>query len=87
MNIMEQLVWEHLDSVLDVNPEVCKCTKCRADIVAFALNQLQPHYVVSSKGKVLSKVGHFNLDSKSKLLVALANAAKTVADSPRHDYI
>ena len=77
---------DHLDSVLDAHPEVCKCTKCKADVVALTLNQLPPHYVASEKGEVLSKADHFNLENKSKLLVALTNAIKQVADAPRHDY-
>ncbi|NLX02182.1 MAG: late competence development ComFB family protein [Syntrophomonadaceae bacterium] len=44
INVVESMVWEAMDSVLDQKPGICRCEKCRADIAAYALNQLNPHY-------------------------------------------
>lgn len=85
MNVLESFVWEQLDAVLDRQPKACRCPKCRADIVAYTLNQLKPHYVVSEKGAILARAESLDSKFQTELLVALAAAAKKVAENPRHE--
>ena len=46
-NIMEDLVEEFYDDIKGKHP-CCTCNQCRGDIIAYALNQLQPQYAVTS---------------------------------------
>lgn len=84
-NIVEHFVWQQLESVLDRQPGVCRCEKCRADIVAFTLNHLKPQYVASEKGALLVRTQSLDAGFQMELLIALAAAAKQVADNPRHE--
>lgn len=84
INIVEKLVRDCLDEVLELRPGMCRCDKCVADIMAVALNNLQPRYVVSDKGETLAKAAFLDKDLKMALLIAVAEAAERISSHPRH---
>lgn len=84
INIVEKLVRDCLDEVLELRPGMCRCDKCVADIMAVALNNLQPRYVVSDKGETLAKAAFLDKDLKMALLIAVAEAAERISTNPRH---
>lgn len=84
-NVVEDIVKEYLDLVLDRNADACRCKKCRADMVAYALNRLKPRYVVSEKGAVLARTQSLDSDFQTEILVVLTAAVKQVAAHPRHE--
>ena len=55
VNYMEIWVEQFMDDILKDRPEVCTCEKCRQDIFALSLNNLQPFYVTTTKGEILAK--------------------------------
>ena len=85
INVVESMVWEAMDSVLEQKPGICDCEKCRADIAAYALNKLSPHYAVSKLGEVLVKTGSLDRDIHVAILVALTEAVEIVSANPRHE--
>ena len=85
INVVESMVWEAMDSVLEQKPGICRCEKCRADIAAYALNQLNPHYATSKLGEVLVKTGSLDRDMNVAILVALTEAMEKVGANPRHE--
>ncbi len=80
-NITEKLVLEKLDVVLD-SMTCCKCDRCKMDIVAMALNNLEPQYVVKTKGMIEDK----DIEAKISQGVtsAVLKAALAVRKKPRH---
>lgn len=84
-NVVESMVWDAMDSVLEKKTGICRCEKCRADIAAYALNRLNPHYAASKKGEVLVKTGSLDPDIHVAVLVALTEATEIVSANPRHD--
>ncbi|MDK2820650.1 MAG: competence protein ComFB [Clostridia bacterium] len=83
-NIMEDCVWELLDSILSQDPEVCNCEICRHDIVALALNELPPHYVVREKGAIYSKIRILENQYRTDIYQELTKALIAVKKAPRH---
>lgn len=83
-NIVEKLVWDSLDGVLDAKEGACHCEKCKADIVAFALNHLSPKYVATDKGETIARAGSLDNTVRISVLVALAEAVELVTAHPRH---
>lgn len=79
------MVWEAMDSVLEQKPGICRCEKCRADIAAYALNQLSPHYAASKIGEILIKTGSLDPDINVAIFVALTEAVEIVGANPRHE--
>lgn len=85
LNVTEQQVWSKLDAVLANKPKACQCDKCKADIVAHALNNLKPKYVVSRKGEVFARSDYLSNDAQVAIIKAIATAIEVVSPNPRHE--
>ena len=84
-NYMEDAVRNTLDELLDKRAAVCKCSRCRLDIIAHALNHLPPKYVVTDRGHAYTRVAEMAQQFGTDLIVALSKAIKHVSKNPRHD--
>ncbi len=82
-NFMEEMVTEKLDEIIDTLG-CCKCSRCRSDITAYALNRLSPKYVNSENGWIFAKAGTVGSQFEIDLLTALYEAAEQVKKHPRH---
>jgi competence protein ComFB len=82
-NVVERMVWENIDTVLS-HKQMCCCPKCRADVAAFALNNLKPRYTVSQMGSTITRADILSQNVITSILVALAQAAEVVSANPRH---
>ena len=84
-NFMEDLIANKMPDVLRTMPEICQCSRCKMDMLAYALNNSPPKYVVSAKGKLYAKLnvlqGQFEVD----VVRAIADAAVLIGSKPRHD--
>lgn len=83
-NYMEDIVAAKMPVVLKTMPDVCLCERCKMDILAHALNNSPPKYVVTAKGELYAKMsvlqGQFEVD----VVRAITDAAMLVAKQPRH---
>lgn len=87
-NITEFIVCEEVDHFMSGEEyKGCRCARCRADIMALALNQLPAKYVVTEKGEVISKLESSILQKQIDILAAVVTAGKIVSSSPRHKNI
>lgn len=82
-NVMEILVKEQFERVLE-NSAGCKCEKCRDDIMAFALNNLKPKYVASSKGELYTRANELATVYNVEIIKELAKAVKVISENPKH---
>jgi len=80
-NVMEKLVLEKLDITLK-KMNCCRCDRCKEDIVAIALNNLKPMYIVASKDEIESKINE--LDKGLEVTTAVLKAVLFVRKNPRH---
>lgn len=83
-NITEILVEQKLDKLLEKEDNCCKCEQCREDMVAYALNLLNPHYVSTDQGQLYTKAKVLSIDYEVEITTALARAIQVVAKHPRH---
>lgn len=83
-NVMEDLVSSYVDEVAGEDEEFCGCPRCRLDVVALALNDLDPKYVVTTKGYVYSRIGELRAQFRADTIVAVTKALKVVKNNPRH---
>lgn len=84
-NYMEDAVRNALDELLAKQGNLCKCSRCRLDIMAYALNHLPAKYVVTDKGHTYTRVAEMAQQFGTDLVVALSRAIKHVAKNPRHE--
>ena len=82
-NYMEEIVFNLIDDVLK-DIDVCKCEKCKMDIIAIALNNLPAKYVVTKKGELYSKLNLFRLQAEVDVVMAITKAAMMVKERPQH---
>ncbi|MHB9093927.1 MAG: late competence development ComFB family protein [Eubacteriales bacterium] len=83
-NYTEKVVREVLDDILAKREGICKCEKCRLDMMAIALNNLQPQYYVSNKGEVFSKLQATYMEMRTKVLTEVTKATMLVERQPQH---
>lgn len=84
-NYTETVVREVLNEMLGRRNDICKCEKCRLDIMAIALNNLSPHYFVSRKGEVYSKLLASYMETRTKVVTEVTKAIMLVERQPHHD--
>jgi competence protein ComFB len=82
---METIIHNRMPVVLKNMQDICVCERCQLDILACALNNMPPRYVVTLKGSFYTKLsileGQFDVD----VVRAITDAAVRIAKDPRHD--
>lgn len=84
VNIMEGIVEEKIEKLIE-ETDYCKCEDCRHDMMAFALNMLQPRYVNSRKGELFGRIDSTKYQNSVDIEIAVSKAIETVGKSPKHD--
>ncbi len=82
-NVMETLVEAKVERLWK-NHTGCTCAQCREDVIALALNNLQPQYVVSDAGALFVKVEQLGNSNEVEITRQVASAMKVIGESPHH---
>ena len=83
VNVMEKLVDEKLDYYMN-RFDVCGCSRCRADVKAYALTHMESKYVVMDKGGVSAFLNFYSNKFSGEVMSHLAKACMRVNEEPRH---
>jgi len=83
-NVSEELVEMHLDDCIKKS-DMCTCGRCRADVKAYALNALPPHYVVTDFGDALMRAQALSVQFSVDILTAIMKGVVLVKKGPRHN--
>lgn len=83
-NYMEELVNKKTDDILKLM-SICKCEKCKLDIMALALNDLPAKYVVTDMGELFIKVRELEQQFEVDIETAIIKAAIFVGKNPKHN--
>jgi len=84
-NYMEDIIRDRMETILKTMPDVCKCERCNLDRLAYALNNMKPKYIVTSKGKLYAKISQLQGQFDADIVRVITDAAVRVDQSPRHD--
>lgn len=82
-NLMEDIVLQNLDSIMS-SEKSCTCDACKSDVISYALNHLQPHYVATRQGRLMVKLQSYEMQSRADVVAAISEAVLLVAKNPRH---
>lgn len=82
-NHMEDVVTNMLEEMLP-RFDVCKCSVCKKDMIAWALNHLPPKYSVTHKGDLYHRIAEFTPQFEVDVQVALTEAISIISKNPRH---
>lgn len=83
-NYMEEVVDAIIPEFISKYSDICDCDKCLEDMKAAALNHLAPHYVVTEKGLLYTKVDEMAVQFNADVINELTKAMIIVSNNPRH---
>jgi competence protein ComFB len=84
-NYMEDIVQSRMEVILKTMPDICQCERCKLDMLAYALNNSPPKYVVTTKGKLYAKLNALEGQFDTDIVRVITDAAIRVDQNPRHD--
>ncbi|MBU4176040.1 MAG: late competence development ComFB family protein [Actinobacteria bacterium] len=84
VNYMEDVVISYVDKVIIEDAGFCGCPRCRLDVIAMALNDVKPKYVVTPKGFAYARMDNLEAQFQADTIVAVSKALKAVKEHPRH---
>lgn len=83
-NITEIIV-EEIYSETKNKLGVCACEDCTADVIAYALNQLPPRYVVTKIDAATMKLKAASFQNDADVKAAIYKGADLACQHPRHE--
>lgn len=83
-NYMEEIVLKKTDEILKLM-NVCKCNKCKLDIMALALNELPAKYVVTEQGGLYAKLRELEQQFDIDVETAIIKSAVLVSKNAKHN--
>ncbi|MDR1736884.1 MAG: late competence development ComFB family protein [Oscillospiraceae bacterium] len=83
-NYMEDIVAGDIVQVME-QIGCCTCEACKLDVMAIALNNLTPCYVVTEKGEIYARTRELTLQYRTDVAAAIAKGATMVKERPRHE--
>jgi competence protein ComFB len=84
-NLMEKIVEQRLEELLAKDQSgLCRCSQCRLDVTALALNSLPPRYVVTDRGAAYAKANNLEIQLYVDVVAAVTKALQMVRQNPRH---
>ncbi len=83
-NYMEDMVKEQLEELLSKREDICKCQKCKFDMMVWALNRLPPKYVITEKGRIYTKLAEQVTQFKADVVKELTKAIIKISKNVRH---
>lgn len=84
-NLMEDEVLYAIDKLMKDDNNICTCDRCKLDIAAIALNNLESKYVVTEKGNLYAKLNTLNYQFDVDITKELTKAIKIVGERPSHE--
>lgn len=83
VNILEEIMYLEAPKIM-AEFNMCNCERCFTDVLALALNNIPPKYVVTHKGALFAKIASYGNQYKTDVLASLTNACNVVKNSPSH---
>lgn len=82
INEKEKWVIDELEHQLADRSEVCKCSECILDMVAFSLNNTKPVYRVTLLGQIYAQ--YEDPQAKEEISKAVSLAVDKISKNPSH---
>jgi competence protein ComFB len=83
-NYMEDVVQDELELLLSERDNICKCQKCKYDMMVMALNRLPPQYVITNRGRLYTKLNEQEAQFKADVVKELTKSITKVSRNPQH---
>ena len=82
-NITQTLVEDKADKYIKMF-NLCPCKRCRIDVIALALSNLPPKYVVARPHELIPRLSMYEQKYNAAVVTQVMSACKKVLDRPHH---
>jgi len=83
-NVTQTLVEQKVDKYIELFG-LCRCPRCRIDVIALALTNLPAKYVVARRHEAVPLLSIYEGKYNAAIISQVMNACKQVMEHPRHD--
>lgn len=83
-NITQTLVEQKVDKYIELFG-LCRCPRCRIDVIALALSNLPAKYVVARRHEMVPLLSIYEGKYNAAIISQVMNACKQVMEHPRHE--
>ncbi len=83
-NYMEDVVQDELELLLAERQDICKCNKCKLDVMVWTLNRLPPKYVITDRGRLYTKLKEQEIQFKADVVKELTKSIDFISKNPQH---
>jgi competence protein ComFB len=84
-NYMEDIAGRNLDGQLSEREDLCKCDRCRLDMLAYSLNNLPAKYVVTDRGHIFTRLKEMEVQFNADVTREVYKAVEFVKAHKRHE--
>lgn len=86
VNVMEQILGHiNLENHMK-NYGLCRCERCRIDVLALTLTRLPSKYVVVDEYSVTPMIGFYESKFRVRILTEVIKSCLAIKESPRHGH-
>ena len=82
-NVMQTLVEDKADKYIKMFG-LCNCNRCRIDVIALALSNLPPKYVVAKPHELIPRLSMYEQKYSVVVVTQVMSACRKVLDRPHH---
>lgn len=82
-NVMQALVEDKADKYIRMFG-LCNCSRCRIDVVALALSNLPPKYVVAKPHELIPRLSIYEQKFSAAVVTQVMSACRKVLERPHH---
>lgn len=84
VNVMEQILKRMKLIRYMEQYDVCRCSRCQADVLALILTRLPAKYVVVDEGSTAPIIGFYESKFRVRILTEIIKSCMDVKENPRH---
>jgi competence protein ComFB len=84
-NYMEDIARRNAEEQMETRKDVCKCDRCRMDVLAYSLNHLPPKYVATYKGHIYTKLQEMEVQFNADVTREVFKAIEFIKSHKSHE--
>ncbi len=83
-NIIEEISRDFLESSLGLRYDICTCSMCKNDMLAFVLSRVPAKYVTTEQGALHTVMDQARIENRAEIARAVISAIDIISKNPRH---
>ena len=82
-NIIEEVVRDFLNNALELRYDICTCSQCKNDMLAYVLSRVPAQYTTTEIGALYTIIEQTKVEKKVEIARAIIGAIETIGKKMR----